>query len=200
MKASDFEEAPTLRYLGLPQDYTPSPKKDPIGFLSKHLKELPPHLSPRFGLITNPKQRTVIPAIRNRRLKWTTTAPPELNFVNARNTWPGLWEGGLRPGVEEAKEERAWAQTHFLEGREKQVGNLGNLLGNYEEERENERVRLLRRAQEDDEFIPEEDEDTDEEEDDDSPLPSPEPESDVERQRTFERRIRERFIYGLLEV
>lgn len=204
-KVFEFDEAPILQYLGLEKDYTPSPKADPIAFLQRHLTQLPPHLLVHCSLVTTPKQRTVIPTVRNRRLKWSRENPPELSLSNAQNNWPGLWEGRLRPGVEEAKEERKWAETEFLQGTTKQIGKLGNLLSIYEEERENERVRALRRYQEADEFVPEEDEDTDEEEeeDDDSekgPPTTPEPESDSDRQRDFERRVQERFIYGLLEV
>ncbi|TFK22335.1 hypothetical protein FA15DRAFT_644331 [Coprinopsis marcescibilis] len=202
-KSLKFDETPSLRYLGLQPDYAPSPAKDPIGFLSKHIQVLPPHILAHYSLCTTPKQRTQIPAIRNRRLAWTNTDPSELTFTHARSSWPSLWEGVLRPGVEEAKEERTWAETEFLQGSEKQVGKLGSLLSLYEEERENERVRALRRLQEADLFVPEEDEDTDEEDGDeevsDVLLGSLQPETDSERQASFERRIRERFIYGLLE-
>ena len=39
------EESPALlKYLGLPEDYEPSPKEDPLGFLKLHISVLPRHL------------------------------------------------------------------------------------------------------------------------------------------------------------
>ncbi|KAF6762095.1 hypothetical protein DFP72DRAFT_877969 [Ephemerocybe angulata] len=204
MAKHKFDEAPSLKYLGLPEDYSPSPKGEPISFLKKHLAQLPPHLLPDYGLITTPKQRTVIPLIRNRRLQYTRNAPVELNFVQARNTWPHLWEGRLEPGVEERKEEKAWAEDNFMAGSDSHVGKLGRLLADYEEERENERVRALRRIKADHEILPEEDEDSDlEEEEEDGEEeeepPQSEPETDAQKREDFERRINERFVYGLLD-
>ncbi|KAH6915128.1 hypothetical protein BKA70DRAFT_1420075 [Coprinopsis sp. MPI-PUGE-AT-0042] len=203
-KQHNFDEAPSLRYLGLPPGYSPSPKEDPISFLSKHITQLPPHILEHFSLITTPRQRTAITIIRNRRLKWTLGGPKELSLDHGINSWPGLWQGALRPGVEEARDEKEWTMAKFLDGAGMQIGRLGDLLGDYEEERENERVRVLRRVQQDQEIVPEEDEDTDEEEEEgESPPPhsdsESEPESTSEREENFQRRIRERFIYGLLE-
>ena len=84
-------------------------------------------------------------------------------------------------------------------GAKQHVGKLGSLLGDYEEERAAERFRMERRRREVEEpFIPEEDEDTSDEED----LVSapPEEESPEEARLAFERLVRERFIYGLLDV
>jgi hypothetical protein len=95
--------------------------------------------------------------------------------------------------VEEANEERAWANNDFLQGSTKHVGKLGGLLGGYEEEREAERVRVLRRERA--VFVPEEDESSDEEANNtamEEPL--------EEARASFERQIRERFVYGLLEA
>lgn len=207
VKVHEFDEGPSLKYLGLPQDYTPSPTTQPIEFLEQHLTHLPPNIVSHYGLITTPKQRTVIPAIRNRRLQYTLTAPVELSFVRARNSWPHLWEGRLEPGVEEAREEKTWVEEEFLAGNPTHIGKLPGLLRDFEEERENERVRTLRRVRESEELVPEEDSDSDEEDEDedeeDEEPPSSEPsdlETDRERQATFERRIKERFIYGLLDV
>lgn len=78
------------------------------------------------------------------------------------------------------------------------VGKLGMLLGGYEEERESERVRSIRRAQAEAlESLPEEDESSDE---DGEEQPLEEEESSEDVQSWFIRRIREQFIYGLLEV
>lgn len=87
----------------------------------------------------------------------------------------------------------------FLDGAEQQVGNLGKLLGEFEEEREAERVRAIRRMQVNDEFVPEE-EDSDSEEEDEALDVQEIDESSEDAQILFERRIKERFIYGLLEV
>src|SRR5882762_2207508 len=139
-----FTSPPILSSLQLQDTYTPSPKDFPIDFLQLHIRNLPPHLLLTFSLITTPKQRTVIPTIRNRRLKYTHSNPRELGFVEARSRWPMLWEGRERRGVEEGREEREWAEGDgFLRGSEKHVGKLGELLGEYEEEREAERVRIM---------------------------------------------------------
>ncbi|KAG6903478.1 hypothetical protein C0995_005501 [Termitomyces sp. Mi166 len=170
-----FNKSLALTYLGLPDGYTPSPESDPIPFLAKHLMQLPPHLLLHFSYITSAKERTALPAIRNRRLKYTNSNSSQLQFASAKAKWPNLWQGREQMGVQEGADEKAWAENEFLGGAKKHVGKLGGLLGDYEEEREAERVRTLRReraaAQQ---FIPEEDESTDEEEvgsvpDDESP-------------------------------
>lgn len=190
-----------LSYIGLPKDYEPSPDKDPIGFLSKQLRYLPPNILSQFSSVTTPKQRTNIPTIRNRRLRYAESNPPDLSFTAAKSTWPILWQGREPRGRDEAKEERDWAEKNFLEGKEKHIGKLGTLLSMYEEEREAERVRSIRRhAAEVAESLPEEDSDSDSEE---SELESDTPEEDespAAAQASFLRRVRERFIYGLLDV
>jgi len=196
-----FPESAILSYLGLPIDYTPSPSTEPVTFLQAHLHQLPPHLQAHFSLVTSPKQRTIIPTIRNRRLRYTLSAPRELQFAVARNTWPELWAGRERRGQAEGREEREWAESGFLEGRKGHVGKLADLLGGYEEDREAERVRVLRRERvavaEAEEFVPEED--TDDEDEDESEVSMAE-ESAEEATSSFERLIRERFIYGSLQV
>lgn len=103
------------------------------------------------------------------------------------------------------RERRAeWAEKGFLDGKKKHVGKLGNLLGGYEEEREAERVREIRRREREiEESLPEEDEDTDDEEEEET-APSQDAqaveESPEEMKASFLRLVRERFIYGLLEV
>lgn len=197
---SRFQDCDILSYLALPQDYDPLPSVDPIEFLKRHLHELPPNIIQRFSLVTTPKQRTAITEIRNRRLKFTESRPRSLSFAVARNTWPTLWQGRERRGQEEGKEEQEWAKMSFLGGAEQQVGNLAKLLGDMEEEREAERVRIIRRTQANDDFVPEEESDSGEEEEEEEVSEIQESESLEEAQALFERRIRERFIYGLLEV
>ncbi|TFK75751.1 hypothetical protein BDN72DRAFT_885296 [Pluteus cervinus] len=192
-----------LSYLGLPLDYSPSPSTDPVAFLARHITELPPYLLASFNSSTTPKQRTVIPRIRNRRLLYTTSNPAPFSFTSARAAWPLLWTGTERRGTEEGEEERKWAQTGFLEGSKKHVGKLGNLLSGYEEEREAQRVRVMRReraSNDDENFIPEEDEDTDEEQEEElyRELAKKEAEDPKVERDAFERLVRERFIYGLL--
>jgi hypothetical protein len=193
-----------LNYLGLPPDHQPNPESDPIRFLSQNIRIIPKHFAPTFAQATTPKQRTAIPAIRNRRTKFTQSNPTELSFESAKKAWPLLWtgdpsSGGQRRGQAERLEEKHWAEHEFLGGAKQHVGKLGALLGGYEEERAAERFRTERRRREVEEpFIPEEDEDTSDEED---LAPAPrEEESPEEARLTFERLVRERFIYGLLDV
>ncbi|KAF8812243.1 hypothetical protein BYT27DRAFT_7182676 [Phlegmacium glaucopus] len=190
-----FDKTPSLRYLGLPQDYEPSPVNDPIAFLSKHLLQLPPHLLMSYTHVTTPKQRTAIATIRNRRLQYANKNPPDLQFNSARITWPGLWQGQERQVGQNGDDERAWVQSDFLKGKKQFVGKLGNLLAAYEEERESECIRTLRRsrATTEDNFVPEEDSDSDSD-------PNPqEKETEEEAKASFERLIRELFVYGRLE-
>lgn len=81
----------------------------------------------------------------------------------------------------------------FLKGEEKHVGKLASLLGGYEEEREAERIRAVRRELAETTTTPEEEVETESED-------AGEEESEEEKRRSFERIIRERFIYGLLPV
>lgn len=199
MVPADFDERAILSYLGLPTDYEPSPKTSTIQFLRKHLSQLPPHILCKFSCITTPKLRTTLIPIRNRRLRYVNTHPKELDFISARNRWPELWEGRERRGREEGEEEKQWAQREFLKGEMKHVGKLGTLLGDYEEEREAERVRAIRRELAETSFVPEEEEEEVESEEE-IEMDTVEEESEEEKQRYFERLIRERFIYGLLSV
>ena len=191
-----------LKYLGLPPDHQPNPESDPIRFLSQNIRIFPKHFAQTFAQITTPKQRTAIPAIRNRRTKFTQSNPTELSFEPAKKAWPLLWagnpSGGPRREQAEGLEEKNWADHEFLGGAKQHVGKLGALLGDYEEERAAERFRMERRRREAEEpFIPEEDEDTSDEED----LASAPPEESPEEARlAFERLVRERFIYGLIDV
>lgn len=202
---NSFDYNHVLKYLGLPIHYAPSPAGDPITFLQHHLLNLPPHLLVHFSLNTTPKQRTVIPRIRNRRHRYVQSEPESLSFEAAKATWPLLWTGSERRSIQGGKEEKRWAEKNFLEGHTRQhVGKLGALLAEYEEEREAERLRTLRRERSNEElFIPEEDEDTDGSEDDDDVFYKKvgnEPEDLQDIRENFERLIRERFIYGLLSV
>lgn len=106
-------------------------------------------------------------------------------------------------GKEERKEEEEWAAKQFLDGKKMHVGKLGPLLGGYEEEREAERVRNIRRKEAERlEELPEEDEDTDEEEEEDQEISQPAvtEENAEETREIFLRLVKEKFIYGLLEV
>ncbi|KAJ7490398.1 hypothetical protein B0H11DRAFT_2010401 [Mycena galericulata] len=193
---ADFNDIPIRSYLGLPPDSQPDPKTNPINFLTLHISKLPPHLLLLFSDITTPKDRSRIPVIRNRRLKYVNANPPELQLSAARSTWPLLYEGSQgRRGQQEADEEKDWVANDFLRGLTKHVGKLGSLLGGYEEEREAERFRSLRRGRAEAEFVPEEESDSDDEE----VSARDEQITDEESKASFERLIRERFIYGLLE-
>ncbi|EPQ59073.1 hypothetical protein GLOTRDRAFT_113884 [Gloeophyllum trabeum ATCC 11539] len=193
-----------LPYLGLQSEYEPSPTKEPVLFLNHHIRELPPDLARRFSSIISPKQRTAITTIRNRRTKYSQSSPPELRFANAKKQWPMLWGRGGRSGQDEGKEEKEWAEKEFLGGRKQEVGKLGKLLAEYEEERESERVRATRR-----EYamtVQEEGEEEEEEEEDSDEVDSgafrglPEEETEEEAKATFDRRVKELFIYGMLET
>jgi hypothetical protein len=202
-----FDPTPILKYLDLPSNYTPSPVEDPISFISSNLRLLPPHLIDRFSLITTPKQRTSIPQIRNRRLRWTQSAPKAISYPEARTTWPTLWRGtpearGARQAAD-ASDERAWVEQNFFAERAPHVRKLGELLAGYEEERSWERSRAERRQQADEDFVPEEDESSEEElEEGVHPTSKQsEPEEQFEESKeAFERLIKERLIYGLLDV
>ena len=89
-----------------------------------------------------------------------------------------------------------------MEGRKGHVGKLGTLLGGFEEEREAERVRTIRRREAElREELPEEDEDTDEEEEEENVAVAAQAEENLEEMKKwFLRLIKEKFIYGLLEV
>lgn len=195
-----------LNYLGLPPDYQPNPESDPVRFLSQNIRIIPKHFAPKFTQSTTPKQLTVIPTIRNRRTKFTQSNPTELSSDSAKKAWPLLWaraggpsQGGPRRAQAEGLEEKNWADRQFLGGAKQHVGKLGTLLADYEEERAAERFRVERRRGETEElFVPEEDEDTSDEENVTSA--PPEEESPEEARLAFERSIRERFIYGLLDV
>lgn len=192
----DFQESAILSYIGLASECELRPGSSPIEFLRKYLHVLPPHLIIGFSSITTPKARSEIAAIRNRRLAYTETKPKQLAFAEARSRWPHLWAGGGQHGQEAAQDEREWAEKGFLGGGAQQVGKLGALLADYEEEREVERIRQVRRRRTSEEFVAEEEEDSESEQ---GGAVVPE-ESAEEERATFERRVKELFIYGLLEV
>lgn len=196
-----------LKYLDLPEDYQPSPSDDPIAFLTANIRLLPPHILSQFSNFTTARQRTVIPIIRNRRLKYTQSDPPALQLPVARETWPSLWREfetePERPGAQaqrDGQDEKQWAETGFIGGGKTHVGKLGKLLSSYEEERGWERERIARRQQVQDDFIPEEDEESDEDDDTPPELAPHTPEALEQPKEAFERDVKERFIYGLLDV
>ncbi|KAK7061906.1 hypothetical protein R3P38DRAFT_2832230 [Favolaschia claudopus] len=203
-ETSVMNDTPVLSYLGLDPNYQPHPKTKPYDFLALHLRELPPNLLlSTFASVVSPKERSRIPTIRNRRLKYANTDPQELRFSNARDTWPLLYDGQERRRQPEGDDEREWAAKEFLKDLPKHVGKLGALLGGYEDEREAERFRAIRRARAEAEFVPEEesesDEDEDEDEEHDSRQPNTEQMTDEDAKASFTRLVREHFIYGLLE-
>lgn len=105
--------------------------------------------------------------------------------------------------MEEGQDEKDWVQSGgFLDGSKKHVGKLGTLLGDYEEEREAERIRVIRRERAAErEFIPEEDSESDSDSDmNDFPVNEEEEVKPEEARASFERLVREQFIYGLLDV
>lgn len=172
---TEFDSAPVLKYLGLPQDYAPSPKEDPLAFLRLHLAILPQSLLESFSSVVSPRQRTLIPLVKNRRTQYALNYPSELGWDYGRSLEPLLWDSfnssmqtsartvAPRPGVEAANQEREWAEKNFVgfvssdnsgptsgqsgqpHPRRGQVGRLGDLLAEYEEEREAERLRMVRR-------------------------------------------------------
>lgn len=73
------------------------------------------------------------------------------------------------------------------------------MLGDYAEEREADRIRMLKRQAAEDAFTPEEEDDDSEDMDEEDPVDLSEDTFD-EMKRTFERAIQERFIYGNLDV
>lgn len=190
-----------LQYLGLPPHSEPNPDTNPIQFLSQNIRLLPANLLLKFSETTTPKDRTAISAIRNRRFKYSESNPQELRFDSAVSEWPTLWKGTERRGQAEGRDEKKWAEKEFMGGTVKQhVGQLGRLLAEYEEDREAERFRTERRSQAAAEpFVPEEDDESDDEEEA-LPVREEEPESPEQARASFERLIREKFIYGLLEV
>lgn len=208
--ASTSKASSALSYLGLPDDYSPSPEEQPLDFLTKHFCELPPHLLSHFSANTTPKQRSAIPAIRNRRHAYVDSNPLELSFASAKASWPILWPGREPPGREQGEDEREWAEQLFMGSSLKpHIGKLGMLLAGYEAERSAEHVRAQRRAAMDElDRVPEEEEsdDDDEEEEEgkeeerEESQPPVEEESIENTKAWFLRRVRERFIYGLLEV
>jgi hypothetical protein len=194
---NDLNVNAILTYLGLPQDYEPSPDTTPVSFLAKHLPQLPSHLLHWFSAVTTPRERTAILLIRNRRFNFTQSDPPELRFPAAKRQWLTLWEGAEDGAREEAREEKEWVETTFLEGRHQAfVGKLGTLLGGYEEERQMELARQAKRGRQD-AFVPEEDDSSD---DENNSIGQGTPDTAEAVQQLFLRRVRERFIYGLLEV
>lgn len=219
-------DAKILRYLSLPADNEPSPSKDPIGFLKQYISILPPSLLQLcFSDVLTPLERSKIPAIRNRRLDYHSSAPAQLSFPVARNKWVTLWDEVAPAGAvlredwrDQAKEgrrdEETWAESNFLAGKTLagERNRLGKLLGGYEEERVGEETRAQRgeRLQEyrkEEEVLKREKElegsDEEEEEMDDQDVVGGERgwnSGDNEQlRRVFERVLKERLIDGLLE-
>lgn len=93
-----------------------------------------------------------------------------------------------------------WAKGGFLGGFKGHVGKIGEILSEYEEEREAESARTLRRERmakkaQEESAVQEEEDDSDE----CGAEAGPEP-SDKEKKRAFERLLREQFIAGRVDV
>jgi hypothetical protein len=233
MPELELESPALLKYLRLPENYEPSPSKEPLQFLKLHISVLPQYLLQSFSKPLTPRQRTSIPLIKNRRTNYVLQRhPQELKWDRGRVLEPLLWENmnagrvatasaPPRPGVEAGVQEREWAERHFVgyhsapsrsgsdgerNAQKGYVGRLGELLAEYEEEREAERLRMLRReriAASASERETEEEFDTDSSDDEITrdPLSAVlEAESTEEVQSSFERVLRERFIDGFLPV
>ncbi|KIO31112.1 hypothetical protein M407DRAFT_19989 [Tulasnella calospora MUT 4182] len=226
--ASDFNVAPILKYLSLPADHKPSPRDEPLEFLRDHLIQLPLELLRPFSTITTPRQRTQLLRIRNRRTTYACSAEGRkaLSWVEARKEDSLAYEAFMisstgtqgmplaqdptdperayRKGEEEGGEERKWVESSFMDGAKGHIGEgkLAALLGQFEEEREAERLRDMRREirereQAQRESEPEEEEE-EEEEGEESPT-NPIYDSPGDARSSFERVIRDKFIDGLLE-
>jgi len=205
LSVMSFDASPVLSYLELEPDSKPSPSEEPIEFLKRYIKRLPPQLLEPFSVIVTPKQRTLIPVVRNRRYQYTLSEPEELSYDEARKEWPTLWRGARdrREQQQEAADERQWVEEFFLNGHKQHIGKLGSLLGEYAEEREGERLRELRRAhaERQPDFMPEEEEEESDESEFEAELAKTQalPDSPEEATEMFVRLVRERFIYGLLD-
>lgn len=233
-----LESPAVLKYLDLPKDYTPSHNDDALEFLKLHISVLPLYLLRPFSNSLTPRQRTSIPLIKNRRTNYVFKIhPQELEWDQGRILEPLLWEnmnaGAVatpssgsahpRPGIEAGAQEREWAEHNFVgyhnvpsrsgstgeqTTKKGYVGRIGELLAEYEEEREAERLRALRRdrmAAAAIERETEEELDTDSSDDEfvrapSSAMPQDELESTDEVRSSFERLLRERFIDGFLPV
>lgn len=161
-----------LRYLGLPEDHSPSPQLQPIEFLNLYLPVLSQQHLAFFSDLPSPRQRTAVRLIKNRRTRFALESDSStLRWEEGRNLEPYIWDSmhsGVprstelppsRPGAHAGDQERAWADDSFVgyraagpsqsqpsTGTQKgYVGRLGDLLAEYEEEREAERIRTTRR-------------------------------------------------------
>ncbi|KAF8607832.1 hypothetical protein BDV93DRAFT_519830 [Ceratobasidium sp. AG-I] len=212
----EFDGTPILKYLSLDEDYTPSPSKEPIEFLKRHINQLPPHLLVLFSSHpkATPRARSSIPTIRNRRCNYAAEEPKALDPDILSREDAAVWDlvnderpqgqMTVRPTTEQSDEdaadERAWADQEFQGGIKGHVGKIGELLGQLQEERTRERQRAVRRQavgarRREEETMEEEEESTDEgeeEEGDRRPPPADAAEKDIRRL------VRERFISGLL--
>ncbi|KAG9050458.1 hypothetical protein FS837_005263 [Tulasnella sp. UAMH 9824] len=218
---SDFNVAPILKYLSLQADHKPSPRDEPLEFLRDHLIQLPVEFSRPFSAITTPRQRTQLLRIRNRRTTYACSPQGRkaLSWVEARKEDPLAYEAFMisstgtqgmplaqdptdperayRRGEEEGAEERKWVKSSFMDGAKGHVGEgkLAALLGQFEEEREAERLRDMKREirereQAQRESEPEEEEDDSEGEE--SPT-NPIYDSAGDARSSFEKVVRDKF-------
>ncbi|KAG8838886.1 hypothetical protein FRB91_007328 [Serendipita sp. 411] len=152
------ESLKVLRYLSLPEDYTPHPTTEPLAFLKLHLSILPSSLLQQtFTSILSPLERTKLVAIRNRRLQYHSNSPSQFSFPVARNRWVRVWDEIAPTGAvlredwranarADREEEEQWVEGGFLKEKELlgERRRLGRLLGDYEEERAGEVQRAQR--------------------------------------------------------
>ncbi|CEH12385.1 hypothetical protein CBOM_00373 [Ceraceosorus bombacis] len=71
---------------------------DPIAFLSKYIKQIPPSLASEFASILNAQERSGIVQIRDRRRRFLKhQTPEELSVEESRARWPLLWKRTVVP-------------------------------------------------------------------------------------------------------
>lgn len=180
----------------------------PLHVLSAHLGALPPSLLSEVGAHTTPRERSQIPAIKARRVLYSTSeVRPELSADEGRRRWPRLWErlgGDPRAYVSGNQRDAAdWADRQFMDGQKGFVGKLAGALAEEEEIREWEETRAARVRERDGEGGEEFDESSDEEEE-----PAPQSSGPLRSAGTgdedqaavvkaFEKQLLELFIDGL---
>lgn len=197
---SDLQKIQT--YLALPPG--PSLPSPPLQFLTDHLPLLPPSLALLLSKPTTPQGRTTIAQIRNRRYRWAsqTPPPPALRVSRGRDRHPLLFDRIVGSGVdirdEEGEEEEEWGRTRAVLGGGATIGKFGELMKGFEEEREGERRRAVRKEEARRERETAEEFESDSDEDEQEHRVDSFWGAEVEeRVRVFERILRERWLDGL---
>ncbi|CDZ98688.1 Protein of unknown function DUF2052, coiled-coil [Phaffia rhodozyma] len=230
---TSHEISTILQYLSLPPStILPTPA---LQFLSTHLSSLPPSLAALFSKETTPKARASIAGIRNRRFRWANQAstPGVLRVGSGRERHPLLFDRIVGSGIdlhsgssyeesdtasrggnadEEEDDEEVWGQMKGVLGGKAKVGKFGALMKGFEEEREGERRRGLRREEikAERETGEEFESDSDDDDDDDGENGGEERkrreedtfwgEKGEDRIQVFERILKERWIDGLEDL